>query len=845
MHHSRKLHKPISEKRSFARSYWVPVIAIAAIFIAGCGSSDDSAEPADTTVAPTTSATAPPAEPPSGTAATEPPSTTTTTAPPTTTTTAPPTTTEPPSTTTTTEPPAPTPNYDIATGVNHSCALNAGKVLCWGSNLHGQLGNGESGSTAHSSTPVEVEDISDAVALGAGWEHTCAVHATGEVSCWGDDSQGELGNGVRVNSVALPAKVVGLDNAIDVSAGHWHTCALRSTGAVSCWGLNKDGQLGNDDMGVDSAVPVSVKDISDAVKVSANGEHACAVHATGEVSCWGDNWQGELGNGQAGSESSVPVKVVGLDNAIDVSAGHWHTCALRSTGAVSCWGNNELGQIGNGETYIEKILDDSFVAEPTEVDSLDDAVAITSGSHFSCAVRETGQIACWGSNSDGQLGNGEVDSSNLSPDLVSGIDDAIGVSAGRTHTCAVREGGSVSCFGWNLYGQLGNGQDDVFTPAQVKVAGIDDAVGISSSYDHSCVLHESGEVSCWGRNWKGADADDATGDSPPVPIKVASIDDATQMSAGTQVSCAVRGNSEITCWGSLIGNEFVETEDGEIAPVPLPSPLQAQLGVENITKISSEGSHVCGLEENGRVTCAGFNVFGQLGNGKFSRTPDFSFAQVLDLDDAVDVSLGVFHSCAVHESGEVSCWGRNHWGQLGNGEQHFQSNSAVPQQVVGITDAVAVVAGTFTITCALHENGEVSCWGQSNLGELGTNADPSSDHSAVPVRIEGVSDAVAIAAGVAHVCALHESGEVSCWGGNDLGQLGTDEAVAENYSAVPVKTAGISDATAISAGADHTCALHPTGEVTCWGSDVYGQLGSGDPLIDPLSATPVQVILER
>ena len=164
---------------------------------------------------------------------------------------------------------------------------------------------------------------------------------------------------------------------------------------------------------------------------------------------------------------------------------------------------------------------------------------------------------------------------------------------------------------------------------------------------------------------------------------------------------------------------------------------------------------------------------------------------------------------------------------------------------MGITDAVAVVAGTFTTTCALHENGEVSCWGQSNLGELGTNADPSADHSAVPVRIEGVSDAVAVAAGVAHVCALHESGEVSCWGGNDLGQLGTDEAVAENYSAVPVKTAGISDATAISAGADHTCALHPTGEVTCWGSDVYGQLGSGEPLINPLSATPVQVILER
>ena len=800
------------------------VIAAAAIFIASCSSDDDAEPDSSTTTAAPTSAAAPTTSPPPTTSSSPPPTTPATTSVP-----------------TTAPPPA---AYDIAAGSNHSCTLNDGKVLCWGSNLHGQLGNGESGATAHSSVPVEAEGITDAVAVGTGMEHSCAVHATGEVSCWGDDSSGELGNGETTDSVPLPVKVIGLDDAIDVTAGHWHTCALHYTGAVSCWGSNHDGQLGNDDMGVDSAVPVSVSGISDAVSVSANGEHSCAVHGTGEVSCWGDNWRGELGNGESGpgAESAVPVKVSGISDALEVASGLDHTCALHSTGAVSCWGNNEYGQVGNGRDYITEVLNDSFITGPDEVVSLDGAIAITAGSASSCALRETGEISCWGANGSGQLGSREAVFLNPSPVSVSDIDDAIGVAAGAGHTCALREGGAVSCFGANIWGELGDGQDDLFTSDQVKVVGIDDAVAISSSNHHSCLLHSNGEVSCWGSYWKGPPGDDATGDSPPVPIKVDGISDATDMSAGNLVSCALRENGEIPCWGNLIAGDFIENEDGQISPVPSTPELQASLGVESVKKISAEGTHVCALETNGKITCAGANVFGQLGSGEFGEAMTFEFANVLDIDDATDISLGYDHTCALHETGEISCWGRNHFGQLGNGEEHVGRHSAVPQRVVGITDAIAVDAGSLTTTCALHENGEVSCWGQSDFGELGTNADPSSDHSAVPVKIQGIADAIAVAAGLYHVCALHESGEVSCWGAGYFGQLGNDEEVADGYSAAPVKTIGISDATAISAGNHHTCALHPNGEVTCWGSDIYGQLGSGEPLRNFISPTPVQVI---
>ena len=821
MLHIRKIAGKRISQRGWLRLF--AVVAIAAIFIAGCGS-DDDAEP----------------ETPTTTAAQPSPPTTATTAPPPTTS---PPTTSPPTTTTTAPPPAP-PEYGIAAGANHTCTLNEGRVLCWGNNLHGQLGNGESGPTVHSSVPVEAEGITDAVALGAGWEHTCAVHATGEVSCWGDDTSGELGNGETADSVPEPVKVIGLDDAVDVTAGHWHTCALRSTGEVSCWGRNHDGQLGNGDMGVDSAVPVSVRGISDAVSVSANGEHSCAVHATGEVSCWGDNWEGEFGNGESGPgiQSAVPVKASGVADAVAVASGYNHTCALREGGKVSCWGNNEFGQVGNGVDFVSEALDGSLIVDPVEVVSLDDAIAVSAGGAYSCALRETGEISCWGTNTYGQLGNIQATFSNPTPLPVSGIDDAVVIAAGAGHICAVRQGGSISCLGSNIYGELGNGQSVQFSSEQVKVAGIDDAVDVSSAIYHSCVLHSTSEVSCWGRFWKGQAGDAATGDTPPVPIKVDGITDAIDIAAGNLISCAARENEEeVLCWGRLINSEITENEDGQISPVPIVSPLQASMGVESVIEIAAGGTHVCALETDGTITCTGVNMFGQIGSGEFSQSFDFEFSNVPDIDDATDISLGYDHTCALHESGEISCWGRNNYGQLGTGEENVGIHSALPQRVVGIADAIAVEAGALTTSCALHETGEVSCWGQSDRGELGTNADPANDHSAVPVKIAGITDAIAVTAGLYHVCALHESGEVSCWGAGFFGQLGTDEIVDDGYSAAPVKASGISDAVALSAGFNHNCALHQTGEVTCWGSNINGQLGNGDPLASTTSPTPVTV----
>ena len=781
--------------------------AVAALIFAGCAS-DDASSPAPestTTAAPTTAMP----------------------------TTAAPTTAAP--TTTTSQPVAQDDLVDITAGVRHTCVLSSsGSVLCWGENENGQLGSSEFGSNVYSTVPVRVQDIADAVAIGAGWEHTCVVHATGEISCWGDNSRGELGNGEESGFQPLPVKVSGIDDAVDVTAGHWHTCALRENGSISCWGSDHDGQLGNGDDEDGSAVPVEVTGISNAVAVSAGGEHTCALRSTGEISCWGDNWRGEMGNGQSGNEydSSVPVKVSGIDDAVNVSSGGWHTCAVHEDGNVSCWGSGGYGELGSTTSTIN-----AYSAFPLKVQGFSDAVAVSAGSGHTCALRDRGYISCWGANVNGQLSSSPlVNIFSPMPVAVPNIDDATAVAAGSGHSCAIRESDGVYCWGANFHGQLGHGQDSGLTYDKARVAGIEDATAISSANHHSCVTHTTGEVSCWGSNWKGADP--TTIENLTLPVKVEGIETAVGISSDIGLNCATLEGGEASCWGFYWNTDLTTLDDGNTSPVP-----RMWEDASDISRIEVGGAHACALHDDGTITCAGANWYGNLGNGEFGTSISWAPVKVVGIDDAVDVSLGFTHTCAVHATGEASCWGRNGHGQLGNGTDGPENNSNTPVKVLGITDAVSINAGYNSLTCVLHATGEVSCWGTNTGSELGSNTgNGNTDHSPVPVKIGGITDATAVSAGNHHACVLHETGEISCWGSNSLGELGTGGHIADDQTTTPQKVEGVTDAIAVSAGFLHTCAIRESGEVTCWGWDEHGQLGDGAPLTRTSSHEPVKVI---
>ncbi len=395
-----------------------------------------------------------------------------------------------------------------ASGYNHSCALlTSGQVKCWGYNLRGQLGLGDTQNRGD--TPSELGDNLPAVLLGngrtavavaAGGEHTCALLDDGQVKCWGSNARGQLGQGdtqARGDNPSemgdnLPAVELGTGRtASAVSAGSHHTCVLLDAGEVKCWGNNGTGELGLGDtssrgdgpgeMG-DNLPAVSLGTDRIAIAITANGDpgnytgHSCALLDTHQVRCWGYNNTGQLGLGDTQSRGdgpgemgdSLPVVSLGTGRtALSLSAGTFHTCVILDSAQVKCWGFNIVGQLGLGDTQTRGD-GAGEMGDSLPVVSLGSSVlasAVSMETYHSCALLNTGDAKCWGSNGVGQLGLGNTQTRGDGPGemgdslpavfLGTGL-AASSVSTGGGFSCALAQG-QVKCWGGNAYGQLGVG----------------------------------------------------------------------------------------------------------------------------------------------------------------------------------------------------------------------------------------------------------------------------------------------------------------------------------------------------------------------------------------------------
>ncbi|MBN1439877.1 MAG: hypothetical protein JW929_10750 [Anaerolineales bacterium] len=333
--------------------------------------------------------------------------------------------------------------------------------------------------------------------LAAGWNHTCAVTAEGGVMCWGRNDNGQLGDGSRTNR-NRPVGVKGPTVlAVAVTAGWGHTCVLTEDGGVLCWGRNKYGQLG-DGTNQRSSEPVAVSGLdSGVVAIAAGDDHTCALTASGGVQCWGLNESGQLGDGTTESRNT-PVDVPALkDGAAFIAAGTAHTCAGTLRGEVMCWGNNELGQLGDRSERT------AWYAPAPVVNLSGGVAALAAKGGHACVLTEAGGILCWGQNAYGQLGDGTKQNQSA-PVNVAGFDGAAaGLAAGWSQTCAFSADGVLRCWGWNFYGQLGD--DSVVSRLQpVEVKGITGKVAaVDGGGGHTCALTDDGAVHCWGFNESG------------------------------------------------------------------------------------------------------------------------------------------------------------------------------------------------------------------------------------------------------------------------------------------------------------------------------------------------------
>ncbi len=345
--------------------------------------------------------------------------------------------------------------------------------------------------------PAPSAQLKGVIKIAAGWTHSCALMAEGRVKCWGNNQDGQLGDGTRTPK-RVPENVVGLlGTAKELALGERHTCVLTSAGAAKCWGGNHDAQLG-DGTHADRVSPVEVASLPDGLRMIAAGEqHTCVLTAAGGVKCWGSNRDGQLGDGTTDARSK-PVSVTGLDHGVAAIAAGWrHTCALTAAGGVKCWGNNKDGQVGDG-TAVNR-------SAPVEVSGLSSGVTLlAAGGRHTCAG-VAGTVKCWGHNERGQLGDGST-ADKATPVPVVGLADISTLSAGWQHTCGLATGGGVKCWGNNEKGQTATGGDFVRLSPTAIMASPEKApmaVGLAAGGQHTCILTADNVVQCRGDNEYG------------------------------------------------------------------------------------------------------------------------------------------------------------------------------------------------------------------------------------------------------------------------------------------------------------------------------------------------------
>jgi alpha-tubulin suppressor-like RCC1 family protein len=505
---------------------------------------------------------------------------------------------------------------DVVAGGWHSCMLMSDRtVRCFGRNNQGQLGNG---TLDNASSPAAVAGL-NATAIQSGAEHMCAFIGDGTIQCWGTNYTGQLGLGGATGEHGglpfslTPNPVQGMANAIALAVGGFFTCAIVTDHTVQCWGRNQDGQLGNGDATIDTSVPGPVVGLGAVSAVSAGGYHVCATLPDNSVKCWGRNDDGQLGTGDW-TRATTPVAVKGLKlPPTAISAGGYHTCALLPDGTVQCWGRNVYGQVGQPSTT------GAFVT-PTSVPGIANAVALKSGFYHTCAILADNTTRCWGMNAYGEIGDGSI-SDSAAPTQVAGVTGATAVALGADHTCALLSSTAVRCWGEGIYGALGNG-GTVNSTTAVAVNGT--GLSWTSSDTNVATIDASGRATALVRGTTTITATDSFGNSGSTPLTVKAMLALNVSRVGDGSGTVTSAPAGINC-GATCGSTFLS--DSQVTLTATPAADSNFVGWAGCDTVS--GATCTVTMSNARLVTVTFNLKrfvltankAGLGKGTLTSTP--------------------------------------------------------------------------------------------------------------------------------------------------------------------------------------------------------------------------------
>lgn len=521
-------------------------------------------------------------------------------------------------------------------------------------------------------------------------------------------------------------------------------------------------------------------------------------------------------------------------SAVQIVGGTSHTCALLANSQVKCWGKNNYGQLGLGDTATrgdgagemgDNLSTVSLGAGRT-------ATQIVAGGYHTCAILDNSKVKCWGHNSFGQLGLSDVnhrgDSASEMGDSLPAVSlgtgrTALQIVAGNYHTCALLDNSQVKCWGYNFDGQLGLGDSNNRGDAPsemgnslpaVSLGAGRTAVQIVAGSSHVCALLDNSQVKCWGNGGYGqlglgdpnvrGDGAGEMGDSLPA-VSLGTGRTAVQVVAGTFHTCALLDNAQAKCWGhngyGQLGLGDVNDRGDGASEMGDSLPTVSLGASRTIVQIVTGNYHTCAILDNFQVKCWGRNNYGQLGLGDVNNRGDGAGEMGDNLPTvslgsgriAAQMIAGGYYTCAVLDSSQAKCWGYNSDAQLGLGDVNNRGDGAgemgdsLPlvnlgsktNRLVAVKSKFKQIASGDDFTCAVLENSQVKCWGRNADGQLGAGDmadrgdEPNEMGDSLPYVNLGVGRTVVqIATGGMHACAILDNSQVKCWGSNAWGRLG-------------------------------------------------------------------------